>query len=91
MNDYKMAIPEANALMDEGVAMLENIENSTEEFHKTLEYTEQAMDKLKQAGKLVHKKYPSLIHMISYAQTHAPARFHNNINHAWSGIGEWNA
>jgi hypothetical protein len=86
-----MTIPEANLLLDEGVAMLENVENSTKEFHKTLEYVEEAMDKLKQAGKLVHDKYPSLVQMISYAQAHTPTRFHNNINHAWSGIGDWYA
>jgi len=91
MNNYKMTIPEANALLEEGIAMLENIENPTEESHKTLEYIEQAMTKLKQAGKLVHEKHPCLIHMISYAQTHTPTKFHNNINHAWSGIGEWDA
>jgi hypothetical protein len=84
-----MSIDEAKLLLLEGIAMLDHIEHPTEERHQQLEYCSAAMDKLQRAGTLVHQTYPRLSDMISYADTHVPSEYHNNINHAWSGIGEW--
>lgn len=82
-----MSVKAANVLLEEGIAMLEQSERE----QKSLKYIQEAMGKLREAGKLVYQKYPNLIDMISYANTHVPKKHHHNINHAWSGIGDWDA
>jgi hypothetical protein len=54
-----------------------------------MEYVESAAVKLREAGFLVHGMTPGLSEMIQFVQVSVPEQYHGNINHAWSGIGEW--
>jgi hypothetical protein len=66
-----------------------NVDNPTLPQHREQAYCIAGQDKLRRAGVLLHKIYPKLTGMISFAQKHVPVHFHTNINHAWDGIGEW--
>ena len=44
---------------------------------------------LKTVGFQVHAKYPNLAKMIEFVQNNVPEEYHNVMNHAWSGVGDW--
>jgi hypothetical protein len=79
------------ALLKEGLDMISSADESGLNTHQTTAYIEEGYRKLHQVGLMVHKKSPDLADMITYAQTNVPAEYHNVINHAWSGIGDWTA
>tara|TARA_B100000795_G_scaffold233132_1_gene191701 strand:+ start:861 stop:1106 length:246 start_codon:yes stop_codon:yes gene_type:complete len=76
-------------LLQEGLDIMHNVDNPTCEQHHQLEYWEEGQNKLKKVGQMVHKMHPKLADMIDFAQKNVPKEYHGNINHAWSGIGDW--
>ena len=82
-----MEIERIKLLLSEGLVMLENVEMG----HQTIEYCEAAHQKLKEAGTIVHRLTPDLEDMINFVHEYVPEQHHNKINHAWSGIGDWQA
>lgn len=73
----------------EGLVMMENIENPTTEKHGTQLYIATANAKLREAGEMVHLLTPDLNDMIQFVHEYVPEQYHGIMNHAWSGIGEW--
>lgn len=82
-------IEQIQILLAEGLVMLENVNNPTIKDHQTLFYADLAMSKLREAGILVHGFTPHLADMIQFAHEYIPEQHHGTINHAWSGIGDW--
>ena len=78
-------------LLAEGFVMMENANHPATKEHKTLAYIDTANSKLHEAGILVHHLTPDLADMIQFAHEYVPKQYHGVINHAWSGIGEWQA
>lgn len=76
-------------LLKEGLEIIHNVDNPTCEQHRKLEYLDEGISKLKIVGQMVHKMHPNLFDMIDFAQKNVPKEYHGNINHAWSGIGDW--
>lgn len=74
-----------------GVVMMENIEHPTTAEHQTTMYIDSAHVKLREAGEMVHLLTPDLNDMIQFVHEYVPEQYHGIINHAWSGIGEWQA
>ena len=71
--------------------MMDNIENPTMEEHKTMLYIDSANVKLRKVGELVHRSTPDLTDMIQFVHECVPGQHHGIMNHAWSGIGDWQA
>ena len=69
--------------------MIENVNNPSLEEHSTEKYVKDAMAKLRIAGEMVYSLTPALADMIQFVHEYVPEQYHNTINHAWSGIGEW--
>ncbi len=69
--------------------MIDNVDKATFEKHRSMEYVEEAMGKLREVGFLVHSLTPNLTDMIQFVQEYVPEQYHGNVNHAWSGIGDW--
>ncbi len=86
-----MSLERIKRLLAEGIVMLENVNNPTSTEHQTLPYCDRANKKLQDAGVQVHSLTPALEDMIQFVQEYVPEQHHNNINHAWSGIGDWRA
>jgi len=86
-----MSLERIKHLLAEGIVMLENVNNPTSTEHQTLQYCDRANKKLQDAGVQVHSLTPALEDMIQFVQEYVPEQHHNNINHAWSGIGDWRA
>jgi len=86
-----MELERIKRLLAEGLVMLENVDNPTTDEHITLQYCDAAHKKLREAGTQVHSLTPALGDMIQFVQEYVPEQHHNNINHAWSGIGDWQA
>jgi hypothetical protein len=84
-------IDQIQKLLAEGLVMLQNANNPTMNDHKTLLYVDSATSKLREAGVLVHALTPNLADMIQFAHEYIPEQYHGTINHAWSGIGDWQA
>jgi len=78
-------------LLAEGLVMLVNVDNPVLPEHRTVDYCETAYKKLKEAGTIVHHLTPALQDMIQFVHEYVPEQHHNLINHAWSGIGDWQA
>tara|TARA_B110000879_G_C11176843_1_gene516400 strand:+ start:754 stop:1017 length:264 start_codon:yes stop_codon:yes gene_type:complete len=75
----------------EGLVMIGNIENPTTSEHKTMIYVDTANAKLHKTGEMIHALTPALGDMIQFVQEYVPEQYHNVMNHAWSGIGDWQA
>ena len=86
-----MSLERIKRLLAEGLVMLENVDNPTTAEHETLQYCDRANKKLKEAGVQVHRLTPDLEDMIQFVHEYVPEQHHNKINHAWSGIGDWQA
>ena len=86
-----MEISTIKQLLAEGLVMLENVDNPVLPEHRTIEYCAAAYSKLKEAGSIVHRLTPALGDMIQFVQEYVPEQHHHKINHAWSGIGDWQA
>ena len=78
-----------NKILTEGCRMVDNVTRPTLDEHRSMEYVESAAEKLREAGLLVHGMTPKLTDMIQFVHESVPEQYHGNINHAWSGIGEW--
>ena len=78
-------------LLAVGIVMIDNVDSPTLEEHREPEYLASAQAKLKAAGLMVHKYTPALNDMIQFVHEYVPEKYHGLINHAWSGIGEWQA
>jgi hypothetical protein len=76
-------------LLGKGLEMLRNVDNPTMKIHRTLAYCDEGYVYLKQAGEMVHDLHPDLNEMIEFVHRHVDETDHTNINHAFSGIGEW--
>jgi len=72
-----------------GLEMLQNVDSPTMEIHRTLAYCDNGYEILKQAGEMVYEMHPSLNGMIDFVHRHVSEKDHGRINHAFSGIGEW--
>ena len=78
-------------MLAEGWAMIHNIDNPTTEEHKTMDYINSANAKLREGGVMVHALTPELEDMIQFVHEYIPEQYHGIMNHAWSGIGHWQA
>jgi hypothetical protein len=78
-------------LLADGLVMIGNVDSPTLEKHREAIYLESAQAKLKSAGILVHNWTPALNDMIQFVHEYVPEKYHGLINHAWSGIGDWQA
>jgi len=76
-------------LLENGLEILRNVDNPTAPQHRTLEYCDNGYISLKQAGEMVYEMHPSLNGMIEFVHQHVDEKHHGRINHAFSGIGEW--
>jgi hypothetical protein len=74
-----------------GIVMMENIEHPTTAEYQTTLYIDTANAKLREAGEMVHLLTPDLNDMIQFVHEYVPEQYHGIMNHAWSGIGEWQA
>ena len=72
-----------------GLEMLQNVDSPTMKIHRTLAYCDNGYEILKQAGEMVYEMHPSLNGMIDFVHRHVSEKDHGRINHAFSGIGEW--
>lgn len=86
-----MSLERIKCLLAEGLVMLENVDKPTTDEHQTLQYCDTAHKKLREAGTQVHGLTPALEDMIQFVHEYVPEQHHNKINHAWSGIGDWQA
>ena len=86
-----MTTKKMEKLLQDGLEMMHNVDNPTCEQHRQLKYWEDGQDKLKRAGRIVHRMHPNLADMIDFAQRNVPEEYHGILNHAWSGIGDWQA
>lgn len=86
-----MELERIKCLLAEGLVMLENVAMGSTDEHRTLQYCDAAHKKLREAGTQVHSLTPDLGDMIQFVQEYVPEQHHNHINHAWSGIGDWQA
>jgi hypothetical protein len=75
--------------LQNGLEILRNVDSPTMEIHRTLAYCDNGYEILKQAGEMVHETHPSLNGMIEFVHRHVDKKDHGRINHAFSGIGEW--
>ena len=78
-------------MLAEGLVMIHNIEFPSMEEHKTSLYINSANAKLRGAGVIVHALTPALEDMIQFVHEYIPEQYHGIMNHAWSGIGDWQA
>jgi len=76
-------------LLQEGLKIMHNVDHPTCEQHRQLQYCDEGQAKLKKVGEMVHRMHPNLSDMIDFAQKNVPKEYHGDINHAWSGIGDW--
>ena len=76
-------------ILAEGLVMMKNIEHPTIEEHMSEVYVDSANAKLRKAGEMVHKLTPDLQTMIQFVHEYIPEQYHGIMNHAWSGIGDW--
>ena len=76
-------------LLKNGLEMLQNVDSPTMKIHRTLAYCDNGYEILKEAGEMVHEMHPSLNGMIDFVHRHVDKKDHGRINHAFSGIGEW--
>ena len=76
-------------ILADGLVMMENIETSTSEEHRTISYINSANAKLREGGVMVHALTPALEDMIQFVHEYIPEQYHGIMNHAWSGIGHW--
>lgn len=74
-----------------GLAMIHNIDAPTAEEHETMLYINSANTKLREAGLMVHALTPDLDDMIQFVHEYVPEQYYGIMNHAWSGIGDWQA
>ena len=76
-------------MLVEALLMIDNVNNPTVEKHRSMEYVDITMSKLREAGIVVHSLTPNLTDMIQFVHEYVPEQYHGNVNHAWSGIGDW--
>lgn len=76
-------------LLENGLEILRNVDSPTMKIHRTLAYCDEGYNILKQAGNMVHDMHPTLNGMIEFVHRHVDEIDHGRINHAFSGIGEW--
>lgn len=84
-------IENIKTMLADGLVMVDNIENPTMEEHKTMLYVDSANAKFRKVGELIHRSTPDLADMIKFVHECVPGRYHGIMNHAWSGIGDWQA
>ena len=75
--------------LQNGLEILRNVDSPTMEIHRTLAYCDEGYTIIKQAGEMVYEMHPSLNGMIDFVHRHVDEKDHGRINHAFSGIGEW--
>tara|TARA_B110000977_G_scaffold104566_1_gene136441 strand:+ start:565 stop:828 length:264 start_codon:yes stop_codon:yes gene_type:complete len=78
-------------LIATALIMVHNIDVPTTEEHGTMAYVWSVNAKLREAGVMVHALTPDLSDMIQFVHEYVPEQYHGVINHAWSGIGDWQA
>lgn len=76
-------------LLENGLEILRNVDSPTMKIHRTLAYCDEGYNILKQAGNMVHDMHPTLNGMIEFVHRNIDEIDHGRINHAFSGIGEW--
>lgn len=84
-------LPTIQRLLTDGFFRIDNVEAPTLQEHREATYLKSAHTKLRTAGLMVHKRTPDLNDMIQFVQELVPEKYHGLINHAWSGIGDWQA
>jgi hypothetical protein len=75
--------------LENGLEILRNVDNPTLKIHRTLEYCDNGYVILKQAGEMIYELHPSLNGMIEFVHRYVDEIDHCKLNHAFSGIGEW--
>jgi len=76
-------------MLAEALLMIDNVNKPTVEKHRSMEYVDMATGKLREAGLVVHSLTPNLTDMIQFVHEYVPEQYHGNVNHSWSGIGDW--
>ena len=87
MTEQKMN--KINQLLKNGLEILRNVDSPTMKIHRTLAYCDNGYDLIKKAGEMVYEMHPNLNGMIDFVHRHVDEKDHGRINHAFSGIGEW--
>lgn len=80
-----------NNLITEALTVIKKADNPTGEEELCLQDIDEANSKLRRAGEMVHAITPNLADMIEFVKYNVPEDYHYCINHAWSGIGDWQA
>lgn len=80
---------EINQLLKNGLRILNNVDDPTNKIPKTIEYIDEGYIMLKKAGTLIADINPDLNAMIAYVHDNVDQKDHCKINHAFSGIAEW--
>jgi len=88
--DPKMSQPnEINQLLKNGLRILNNVDDPNNKTPKTTEYIDEGYRMLREAGTLIADINPELNAMIAYVHANVDQKDHCKINHAFSGIAEW--
>ena len=81
--------PNINQLLKNGLRILNNVDDPNNKIPKTTEYIDEGYKMLKKAGTLIADINPDLNAMIAYVHANVDQKDHCKINHAFSGIAEW--
>ena len=80
-----------NKLIIEALFIIHKADNPKDGEECSLYVIDEANSKLRRAGEMVHTITPNLTDMIEFVKLNVPEDYHYCINHAWSGIGDWQA
>jgi|TARA_B110000879_G_scaffold91143_1_gene125069 hypothetical protein len=81
--------PNINQLLKNGLRILNNVDDPNNKIPKTTEYIDEGYKMLREAGILIANINPELNAMIAYVHANVDQKDHCKINHAFSGIAEW--
>jgi len=77
--------------LHDGLRMLECYDNPQTDEHRTRQYWSKGWAKVREAGVEFHAKYPHMHDWIAFAESVVDQKHWGILNHAWSGIGDWQA
>lgn len=76
-------------LLEKGLVILNNVDDPSNKIPKTTEYIDEGYRMLREAGTLIADINPDLNAMINFVHANVDQKDHCKINHAFSGIAEW--
>jgi len=76
-------------LLENGLTILNNVDDPTNKIPKTMEYIDEGYKNLKEAGILIAAINPDLTAMIDFVHEHVDEADYCKINHGFNDIADW--